>query len=347
VYLFTRNASGAWSLAGTLPAGRSPTTLSADARTAVAGDPDFNNGDGRALVMGVPQAAAVSVSPAAGSGVAEIFSFTFSDAGGWQNLKVMNVLINSRLDARQACYVGLVPTSANSGFVILDNGRMELPVAGYGGLGNSQCEVRSPGSSFFASGNTITVNLSIAFQPAFAGYRTIYLAAQDAAGSSGWQPLGTWNVTGVMAGPAPGGVTPARSNAATQTFTFTFTDSNGVQDLQVTNILFRDALDGSHACYMAFVPTTRSSGALYLVDDAGNAAGPYQGMLLPSTASIANSQCSVAGTGSSVSLNDNAMTLTLAITFSHSFAGNQIIYAAARGATANSGWQPVGTVTVP
>lgn len=91
----------------------------------------------------------------------------------------------------------------------------------------------------------------------------------------------------------------------------------------------------------------RGTGALYLVDDAGDAGGPYQGMLLSSAGSIGNSQCSIAGAGSSVSFHDNTLTLTLAIPFSHSFAGNQVIHAAARSATANSGWQPLGTITVP
>ena len=60
-----------------------------------------------------------------------------------------------------------------------------------------------------------------------------------------------------------------------------------------------------------------------------------------------NSQCAVAAAGSSVSGSGNTLTLTLPLAFSHSFAGNLIVYLAARNNTLNSGWQAAGTVTVP
>jgi hypothetical protein len=43
----------------------------------------------------------------------------------------------------------------------------------------------------------------------------------------------------------------------------------------------------------------------------------------------------------------NTLTLTLAVTFSSGFAGNQVFYMAARSNTQNSGWQAMGTWTVP
>ena len=43
----------------------------------------------------------------------------------------------------------------------------------------------------------------------------------------------------------------------------------------------------------------------------------------------------------------NTLTLTLTITFNHSFAGNRVMYLAARSNTANSDWQASGTVGVP
>ena len=84
------------------------------------------------------------------------------------------------------------------------------------------------------------------------------------------------------------------------------------------------------------------------MDDAGDAGGPYTGMVLPGAGSIGNSQCAIAGAGSTVSGNGNTLTLTLAITFSQSFAGEQIFYLSARNnGGQNSGWQAVGTVGVP
>ena len=70
-------------------------------------------------------------------------------------------------------------------------------------------------------------------------------------------------------------------------------------------------------------------------------------MVLPGTATISNSQRSVAGTGSSVAATGNTPTLTLPITFKPAFAGNQLFFLTARNAAMNSGWQAVGLVAVP
>jgi hypothetical protein len=88
---------------------------------------------------------------------------------------------------------------------------------------------------------------------------------------------------------------------------------------------------------------------LYLVDDAGD--GGYAAgspIALPSSSTLQNSQCTINGTGSTVSATGSTLTLNLAITFSSSFAGNRVFYLAARNnSTGNSGWQSVGSVTVP
>ena len=58
--------------------------------------------------------------------------------------------------------------------------------------------------------------------------------------------------------------------------------------------------------------------------------------------------CSVAAAGSSASLSGNKLTLTLNVTFTPRFAGNRIVYTAARDLQGgNSGWQGLGVWSVP
>jgi len=102
-------------------------------------------------------------------------------------------------------------------------------------------------------------------------------------------------------------------------------------------------LDGRQACYIAFVPSGANSGSVYLVDNQGDAGGPYSGMLLPGSGTVSNSQCLVNGAGSSVLGAGATIMLTLNILFTPIFAGNQVIYMAAQDASANSGWQALGT----
>jgi len=79
------------------------------------------------------------------------------------------------------------------------------------------------------------------------------------------------------------------------------------------------------------------------VDDGGDAGGPYQNLALPGNGSVSNSQCSINGAGSAVSAEGNNIMLTLAVTFSQSFSGNQVIYVAAGDSSGNNtGWQALG-----
>jgi len=303
-----------------------------------------------------PILAPISIGPANGNANSQTFSVTFSDPNGWQNLQVVDVLINNVLDGRQACYVAFVPSGANSGSVFLvdDSGDAGGPYSGMvlpgnGMVQNSQCTINGAGSSVNGSDNTLTLTLDISFSSAFQGNKVTYMAAQDSGGNSGWQALGTWSVpTPAPVGPAVGGMDPARSGSVSQAYAFAFTDTNGWQDIAVTDILINSAIDGQQACYVAFVPSGANSGSVLLVDDAGDAGGPYSGMVLPGTGTVQNSQCAINGTGSSVVASGNTLTLNLAVTFSPSFTGNRVFYLAARNNSAgNSGWQAVGSVTVP
>jgi len=145
---------------------------------------------------------------------------------------------------------------------------------------------------------------------------------------------------------------PGSGSGTTQTFTVTFSDPNGYQNLQVADVLINSALDGRHACYVAFQPATAGvptgSGSVFLVDDAGDAGGPYQGLSLPGSGSVSNSQCTVNGAGSSVTAGGNTLTLALAITFSAAFTGSKVVYTSAQDkSAADSGWQSLSTWNVP
>jgi hypothetical protein len=169
----------------------------------------------------------------------------------------------------------------------------------------------------------------------------------DAAGNSTFV---VYPITIVTQVPAPGATVPAGGSSLTQSFTFTFTDPNGASNLGVVNVLINNFLDGRVACYLAFVPSSATSGTLYLVDNAGDAGGPFAGgMTIPGSSSISNGQCSVSGNGSSVSSIGNTLTLTLNITFTAAFSGNKVIYMAARDVTQayNSGWQALGVYDIP
>jgi len=312
------------------------------------------NSSGTSIVV-LAGLVAVGGTPAFGTGNNQSFTFQFSNPSGFQNLGVVNVLINSAIDGRVACYLAYSVPSQTL-FLVDDGGDAGGPFAGAAVLGNtspiqnSQCSVSL--TSAVGNGNALTLVLGITFKPAFGGNKIVYVAARDnGGGNTDWQPLGVWQdpfnspVSITVGSPNPArGAKPGGQN---QQFTFTFTDTNGTGDFGVLNILVNSALDGRHACYLAY---SAPANTLFLVDDQGDAGGPFAGstVLNGGSGGVSNSQCSVSAAGSTVTPGANSLSLTLNITFTPAFAGNRVVYAAARDRSDgnNTGWQAVGTWTI-
>jgi len=321
-------------------------TITAVSFNVTAAPSEFSSSQIQPFILAEP--VAVGVSPASGSGLSQSMTFTFTDAAGFAQLNVMNVLINSALDGSQACYLAY-SQPLNTIYLVDDPGTGLLPGVTPGTAGtanNGHCFLSGLGSSVATSGVTLTLTLALDFSAGFGGHKIVFLAARDnATGNSGWQPLGTWDVPGPSTPPvAYPAVAPAHGTGATQTFTFTFTDAAGWQDIGIVNILINGSLDGRNACYLAY---SRPFNTLYLVDDAG---GSLLGGINPNGAgNLTNSQCGVSGGISSAVGGGNILTLTLSFQFQSLFAGNRVIYGATRtnGDALTSGWQAIGVWTVP
>jgi len=281
------------------------------------------------------------------AGAGANITVTFNDPRGWQDLGVVNVLINNFLDGRNACYLaysrplGLLYLATDSGSGLTGG----LALGATGSVSNSQCSVQSSTASVSANGNTLTLSLNVSFASGFGGSKVIYLAARDVANNnSGWYPMGVYRVAGVVvaANTSVIGMSPATGSGHAQSFTFTFTDSKGWQDLGVVNVLANSALDGRQGCYLAYA---RATNTLYLFDDSG---APLAGQTLAGNGSASNSQCTVNFAGSSAVGNSNTLTLTLNLTFTSAFNGDRIFYLAARDGndSNNTGWQAMGAWTV-
>jgi hypothetical protein len=142
----------------------------------------------------------VSVSPAWGIGVSQSFTFTFSDPNAAPDIYWTQMLFNASLAGAGACFihysrplnqVWLFDDAATSLIGLLSPGKA-------GVIQNSQCSIDGAASSTWASGNTLTLTLSITFRAAFGGGKNIYLFAQDTANAnSNWQSLGSWSVPSV------------------------------------------------------------------------------------------------------------------------------------------------------
>uniref|UniRef100_Q02BK6 Beta-propeller repeat protein n=1 Tax=Solibacter usitatus (strain Ellin6076) TaxID=234267 RepID=Q02BK6_SOLUE len=127
----------------------------------------------------------VSVTPSAGSGATQLFSFQFSDEAGSNDLTSVSVLFNSSASTVTACSV-TYDRARNALSLLTDAG--QLPSAsitpGSGTQQNQQCTLSGTGSSVVLSGRMLTLNLALTFLPAFSGTKNIYMQAISPFGSA-------------------------------------------------------------------------------------------------------------------------------------------------------------------
>ena len=280
--------------------------------------------------------------------VTQRFTFQFTDTLGWEKIGIVNVLINSALDSRSACYLAYSP-QLNVLYLVDDSGSGLLPGLKLDGLPrlaeNSQCTVYAGGSSATGAGNILTLSVTLTLKSAFAGNKLMYAAARNVDSlNSGWQITGVVGVPPLSNSFPSVSVLPSALSGRAQQVTFTFQDATSANNLQTMWALINDALDVRGACYIAYY---RPGNLVFLLPDNGDARFATS-MVLTGNSSLMNSQCTVAAQGSSVTVNGAQVSITLPITFTPAFQGRKAIWTA--GSTLDGGhgsWQVKGIWSAP
>ena len=280
---------------------------------------------------------AVSVTPASGSGTTQTFSLQFSDTAGATDLASASALVNSALTAVGSCEVDYYRAS-NTLRLLTDSGGQPSGslTPGSGSQQNSQCTLNAASSSVSISGNTLTLNLALTFQSVYSGAQNLYMEAISPSGTAPWQQKGTWTVPAQVQAVS---VTPNSGGGSSQTFSLQFSDAAGATDLASASVLVNSALTAVDGCEVDYY---RASNTLKLLTDSGGQ--PFMS-ISPGSGSQQNSQCLVDGTGSSVSISGNTLTLKLSITFFAGFGGAKNVYMEAVSPAGTAPWQQKGVWT--
>jgi hypothetical protein len=111
----------------------------------------------------------------------------------------------------------------------------------------------------------------------------------------------------------------------------------------MVQVVVNSSLSGYQGCYISIDPVHKT---LLLLNDGATA---WQGPItLPTSGTLANSQCTINGGSSSIALSGNNATVNLALSFSSGFGGVKTVYGYAQAAGGiNSGWTVLGNWTVP
>ncbi len=291
-----------------------------------------------------------SVTPNAGSGSSNLFRVQLSDPDGGGDLDRLQLIIQNGFNPTNSCYVyyaalsGLIYLASDNPAVFLGPVMIGQPAT----LQNSQCMLRVGTSGVLYAGNSMEVDLDIAFKTPFTGAKTVYAETRDRsnAGANNWVALGTWTAAGLVNQvPAVDAVAPATGAGRTGLFTVQYSDGNGYTDLERVQVLFNSTLNPGTGCLIQYV---RGANLMYLLNDAGTGwigpamVGPGGGGVLQ------NSRCAVNAGGTVVTASGNSMQVLFPMTFwTPAFNGVKNIYGEATDSGGlSSNWHSVGTWTV-
>jgi hypothetical protein len=282
-----------------------------------------------------------TVTPSSGNGSNQVFTATYSDTNGYQDISYALFMAGANSSGSGACFAMWVP-AGNTFYLGNDAGTNWLGPAVGGSattLQNSQCALHAATSSGSGTGNTLTVHFSLSFMGSFAGTKNTYEMVVGSGGSSGWQQEGTWT-PGTAQPPTNTSVAPASGSGASQVFTAGYADAQGYQDISYALFMVGANSSGSGACFAMWVP---AGNTFYLGNDAGtNWLGPVAG---GGTATLQNSQCTLNAATSSGSGTGSTLTVHFGLSFTGSFLGSKNTYEMVVGSAGGTGWQQEGTWT--
>jgi trimeric autotransporter adhesin len=296
------------------------------------------------LSLAPPSTLTLSLTPSSGTGQSAVFTIVVTDPSGAADLNQVHLLVNSAQSGVGACYVYYSPLAkllylrndANSGWLT-----PSLPPGSSGTVAGSQCTLNASSSTVSVSGNNLTLNVSVTFASSVLGTRKVYSYAGGVSGlNTGWLNTGSWTPSASAGPPTVVSLTPSSGSGQSVVFSAVVSDPYGAADLNQVRLLVNSGVNGVGACYVYYSPQAK---LLYLRDDA-NAAWVAPSLTPGGSGTVANSQCTLSASSSTVSTSANNMVLNASITFASNLTSSRNVYLYAGGLSGlNSGWVNSGS----
>jgi hypothetical protein len=291
------------------------------------------------VVLPAPQPSLVAVTPSAGQGLGQTFTFAFADTQTPQNLLTTTVQFSATGTLANSCEV-IYNRVEGTISLVWDSGLgQDIKALGSAQiLQNSQCQVGAGSVSFV--GLQLLETLSITFKGPFNGLKNIYMYASEGTLNTGTVVLGTYTVA-APGFPMVNSVVPVAGSGPSQRFTVTVSDQGGASYINGVAVLLSTSTSVNNACNIVYDGTAGTLTLSY--DTATNGSAK---LLLGQTQTIANSQCTVNGANSTVFVGTTSLVITLDIAFNSSFFGLKNVYVYAGEPGANTGDVILGTWNV-
>ncbi len=143
-----------------------------------------------------------TIAPSSGSGqvnVAQVFTTTYSDPDGWQNIQYVRFLVNTSTSGAN-CFFGYYKQNTNKLYLRDDADSSWL--GGYvpgssNTIENSYTKLKCASTTVSGSGTTLTVKWNVTFKSPFTGTKNTYLkVVDDVDAYQDWIQKGTWTING-------------------------------------------------------------------------------------------------------------------------------------------------------
>lgn len=284
-----------------------------------------------------PEPATVSIQPASGKGYASTFTAKYADANGGTDIQHAYLLINSQVTGPDGCHIRY--TRADDTFSLqLNNGQWSTPsVRGSGAdLNNDQCTIKPSASSVLVAHTDLTFSIPVVFSESFGGTKNTYLWVQDNEGNQAatYEHRGTWTINSPA---VPISVTPNSGAGARTTFTATFEDGDGTNDIVEAYVLFNSTISSASSCQVWYSP---GENVTRLLNDSATS----WSILGPGGAPISNSQCTIRSFQRLAPPNERSLQIAFDVEFASSYAGRRNLYLLSKDtANVTRGWLELGS----
>jgi len=281
----------------------------------------------------------VSVTPSGSFGMTQAFTFQYSDSNGVGDIAKVANFINLSLTWAGSCGT-YYDSSTNTIRLINETGDGWAGSAAMGTsvtLQNLYCSLDVGHSSVSASGNTLTLTVALAFTAFLRDTtesKTIYGWAQDGSGNASyWTSLGSWTVSDQSSMPSLASLQPPVTVGSENIYSVTYTDPNGYKDIGTIDLLFNSSNNWANSCGVEYVQATNS---VQLTNDAGT--GWVGTMVIGTTGTLSNSQCTLDVGQSSALISPNFITVSFAFTFKPALSGMLPFSMSKNSAGQSAGW---------
>ena len=286
-----------------------------------------------------------SVLPNSGKGSFQVFTAEYLDPNGFDDMKYLYLKIGTTGNPANNAYIRYCQDN-NKVYLRSDSGKTWLGGSAIGTKGlleNNQMSVDLERISAEENNSTVKLIVPITFKENYAGSKNIYMNVLDSEYSAaGWQKMGTFEVIANSDNPSVVSVSPQNGIGAWKTFTATYSDPNGADDLKYLYFKLGPTNGISNLVYVRY---RIDNGQVSLRQDSGS--GWINAGYAGENKYAKNSQVVIKLRYIKAIKSGNNLEFRIPMIFSNSFAGNHKIYLYCIDRTRlNSGWQEMGTFSV-